>query len=297
MGWQNIFHCEKDPFCQKILKHYWPNAETIGDIKEFNAKKYRNKIDIITGGFPCQPFSTAGERKGTADDRYLWPDMLRVIREIQPAWVVGENVYGLVSWQEGLVFEQVHLDLEAEGYQVTAFVLPAAGINAPHQRYRVWIIAHNPGVAAKRKQEADPNAEGLRWRGTRICGKAQKGPDTRGNRKPNGLYKAQLAETDPNANGEGLEGRPKFGRVETGRQKTFQQFIRLYKRGQWRNWPGQSPLCGGDDGLPTGLDGITLSKWKAQSIKMFGNAIVPQMAVCIFESINTYEQSPPPEAA
>ena len=140
-GWVNVFHCEYNPFCQSILKHYWPNAASFKDIREFNAKHFYEKIDIITGGFPCQPFSTSGKRKGTNDDRYLWPEMLRIIRECQPNWVIGENVYGLVSWNGGMVFDQVHTDLEREGYEVRAFVLPAAGVNAPHRRYRVWFIA------------------------------------------------------------------------------------------------------------------------------------------------------------
>ena len=142
MGWENIFHCEIDPFCQKILKHYWPLAISVSDIKQFDATPFKGKIDILTGGFPCQPFSAAGKRRGTEDNRYLWPDMLRVIREIRPRYVVAENVYGLLNWSEGLVFEQVHTDLEAEGYEVQAFILPACGVNAPHRRYRIWFVAH-----------------------------------------------------------------------------------------------------------------------------------------------------------
>lgn len=98
MGWKNIFHCEKDMFCQTILQHYWPDAATYEDIGDFDATPYKGRIDIITGGFPCQPFSAAGKRAGTADDRYLWPAMYRVIREVKPRWVVCENVYGLLNW-------------------------------------------------------------------------------------------------------------------------------------------------------------------------------------------------------
>lgn len=102
------------------------------------------KIDILTGGFPCQPFSHAGQRRGTADDRYLWPEMLRVIRLTRPTWIIGENVGGFVTWNEGMVLEQVCLELENEGYEVQPFIIPAAAVNAPHRRDRVWIIGNAP---------------------------------------------------------------------------------------------------------------------------------------------------------
>ena len=142
VGWENSFHTEIDPFCRIILKHHFPNATTYTEIRNTDFTPWRNRIDVLSGGFPCPPFSQAGKRKGTADDRYLWPEMFRAIREIQPRWVVAENVLGIVNWNGGLVFEQVHLDLEAAGYSVQTFVLPACGINAPHQRYRTWFVAH-----------------------------------------------------------------------------------------------------------------------------------------------------------
>lgn len=142
MGWENVAHCEINEFCLKILNYYWPNAKTHRDIKTTDFSIYRGQIDIVTGGFPCQPFSVAGEQKGTEDERHLWPEMLRAIREIQPRWIVGENVLGLVNWNGGMVFEQVQADLEAAGYEVFAYVLPACGIDAPHERYRTWFVAH-----------------------------------------------------------------------------------------------------------------------------------------------------------
>lgn len=102
-----------------------------------------NAIDLLTGGFPCQPFSQAGRRKGTDDNRYLWPEMFRVIREFQPTWIIAENVRGLLTWNEGLVFEQVCTDLESENYEVQPFIIPACSVNAPHRRDRVWFVAHN----------------------------------------------------------------------------------------------------------------------------------------------------------
>lgn len=142
-GWDNAFNCEIDTLCRKVLKYHFPNAAQYEDIKTTDFTVWRGKIDVLTGGFPCQPFSTAGKREGTADNRYLWPEMLRAIREIRPKWVVGENVLGIISWNGGMVFEQVHADLEAEGFEVQSFVLPACGVGAPHQRYRTWIVAYN----------------------------------------------------------------------------------------------------------------------------------------------------------
>lgn len=104
-GWTNAFNCEIDPFCRKVLKYHFPNAEQYEDIRATDFTVWKDRIDVLTGGFPCQPFSLAGKRRGTEDDRYLWPAMLDVIRTVRPRWVVGENVYGIVNWSEGLVFE------------------------------------------------------------------------------------------------------------------------------------------------------------------------------------------------
>lgn len=160
VGWQNLFNCEIDPFCQTVLKHHFPDAEQFTDIRTADFARYKGRIDVFTGGFPCQPFSTAGKQKGTEDDRYLWPEMLGVIRVVRPRWVVGENVYGIVSWSDGLVFEHVCADLEAEGYEVQPYVLPACGVGAPHQRYRTWFVAHRADAGIEdvreRKDEIFP---------------------------------------------------------------------------------------------------------------------------------------------
>lgn len=145
MGWENIFHCEWNEFGQKVLKYYWPNAISYGDITKTDFTIHRGKIDILTGGFPCQPYSHAGKRLGKEDYRHLWPEMLRAIQEIKPKYVVGENVAGLLSWNGGLVFNEVQVDLENEGYEVQPVILPACGVNAPHRRDRVWFIAYSSG--------------------------------------------------------------------------------------------------------------------------------------------------------
>jgi len=142
MGWNNKFHCDINPFSRKLCSFYWPEAESYDNIKTTDFRIWRGKIDILSGGFPCQPFSTAGKRMGKEDERHLWPEFFRAIREIKPRYVVGENVRGFLNWSDGLVLEEVYADLESEGYEVQTFVLPAVGINAPHRRDRVYIIAH-----------------------------------------------------------------------------------------------------------------------------------------------------------
>ena len=143
MGWETIAWCEWNQFCQKVLNYHFPKAKQHGDITTTDFSIYRGQCDIVTGGFPCQPYSLAGKRLGKEDERHLWPHMLRAIREIKPYWVVGENVPGLINWNGGVVFNEVQTDLENEGYEVIPFVLPACGVDAPHKRDRVWFIAYS----------------------------------------------------------------------------------------------------------------------------------------------------------
>ncbi len=249
-GFTNLFNCEWEEFPRKVLKHHFPNAEQFGDIKQFNATAYSGRLDILSGGFPCQPFSVAGKRKGSEDERHLFPEMLRVIGECQPRWVVGENVRGLVNWSDGLVFETCCADLEALGYSVQSFVIPACATGAPHRRDRVWIVAHNHNGNGN---ASDTDNKGL-----------QRSKERRGS-----------------------------GGSREKRNKQFTGRIRT----EWEDFPTQPPVCGGDDGLPKELDGITFSKWRRESIKAYGNAIVPQVAYRIFEAIQEYEKrkkSPPP---
>lgn len=154
-GWTNAFNCEIDPFCRKVLKYHFPNAEQYEDIRTTDFTVWKDRIDVLTGGFPCQPFSLAGKRRGTEDDRYLWPAMLDVIRTVRPRWVVGENVYGIVNWSEGMVFEQVCADLEAAGYEVQPYIIPACGVGAPHRRDRCWFVAHRTDAGAEAMRERE----------------------------------------------------------------------------------------------------------------------------------------------
>jgi DNA (cytosine-5)-methyltransferase 1 len=228
MGWENLFHCEWNPFGQQVLKHHFPNSISYNDITKTDFSIHRGQVDILTGGFPCQPYSSAGKRLGTEDERHLWPEMLRTIQEVQPRWVVGENVLGLTNWNGGLVFNEVQVELEAKGYEVQAFILPACAKNAPHRRDRVWFVAYSNKVGFSTKM----------------------------------------------ANGK--LGR-KFG------------FTKCDKSNVWDTFSIKSAICGKDDGLPTQLDSITISKYRKESLMAYGNAIVPQVAYEIFKAIEKFE--------
>jgi DNA (cytosine-5)-methyltransferase 1 len=342
MGWKNVFHCEYDPFCQKVLKHHFPNSKLYKDVRKFDATNYLGRVDILTGGFPCQPFSNAGLRKGTEDERHLWPSMLRIIREVSPKYVVGENVRGLLNWSGGLVFEEVCADLEAEGYEVTPYLLPACGKNAPHRRDRIWFIAN----ATKRNDGRNTRSVPSKEEEERICerneipkpiesGEVWNAPDT----DSGGLE----GTTQKRRDGFNVEWEGEFGdapdtellRLEHGTnpeevgggqgemEKEWGEFTQpteadgesrttsdttcVRQRGKgyrvresklfnengkvrnWENFPTQPPICGRDDGLPRKLDGITFPKWRKESIKAYGNAIVPQVAHEIFKAIQKME--------
>lgn len=150
MGWNNIFQVEINKFCQKVLNKNFPETKKYFDIKEFNGNEYKGTIDVISGGFPCQPFSVAGQQKGKDDDRYLWEEMLRVVGEIKPSYVVCENVTGII----GMALDTVLSDLEAQGYTTETFIIPACAVNAPHRRNRVWVIAYSKKQRLEGEQPA-----------------------------------------------------------------------------------------------------------------------------------------------
>lgn len=254
-GWSNTFQVEIDPWCQRILSKNFPHVQRHTDIRTFDPTPYRHTIDIISGGFPCQPYSQAGQRKGKEDPRHLWPEMLRVIRTIQPRWVVGENVRGLATWSRGLVFEEVHTDLESAGYTVQAFILPAASVNAPHERQRIWFIAHaNDTTCARFK----PNSRKIL---------PQKTPER--------FNLGNTQQTPPH---------PDHQRFPKQQPSTFPNQPRRTGRHNvdiWDEWTTEPPVCRMDDGIPHRVD----------RIRGLGNAIVPQLAWRIFDTINQYENS------
>jgi DNA (cytosine-5)-methyltransferase 1 len=306
MGWENIFHCEWNAFGQKVLKHYWPNAISYEDITSTDFTIHRGGIDILTGGFPCQPYSSAGKRLGKEDDRHLWPQMLRAIREIQPIYVVGENVRGLTNWNGGMVFDEVQADLEAEGYEVLPFLLPACAVNAPHRRDRIWFVANaiNSRHSSKRgKISKEDEIQGInrekmesrKFNRTSVSWNAS-------NTNSNGLNECD-SNNEINAS-EGMlnslcdinqsNGNGDFADTENIRRKDAleneelegRRFGKSYKRNAWDSFPSISPVCNGDDGLSDRLDSITFPKWRNESIKAGGNAIVPQVAYQIFKSLS-----------
>ena len=147
IGFKTVAFCEMDKYCKLVLQKHWKGVKIYNDVREITKARFETDgiefPEVITGGFPCQPFSVAGKRQGTSDDRHLWPEMFRIIKEFKPRWVIGENVKGLINLENGMVFETVCTDLEGEGYEVRAFNIPAAGVGAPHRRERIWIVANS----------------------------------------------------------------------------------------------------------------------------------------------------------
>jgi len=356
MGWENVFHCEWNEFGKRVLSHYWPKAISYHDITKTDFTIHRGGIDILTGGFPCQPYSMAGKRKGKADERHLWPEMLRAIREIQPRWVVGENVLGLVNWDGGLVFEEVQADLESQGYEVQPYVLPACAVNAPHRRDRVWFVAYSKLRSAGQDGNSDkapgggdtsihPQGQGGDGKAifdSGLCGLqgAATDADSNGQHRSNSEHEkhssqrgfdAQRNIEPGNDNGaatdsehSGGKRRQGFGGIQpetVGQPKQADSLSAFGENGttpnahepgrteqyrtsepgrtghasghggsDWHDFPTQSPVCSRNDGFSAQLDGITFPKWRNESIKAAGNAIVPQVAYQIFKAIEAYEQ-------
>lgn len=293
MGWTNAFHCEINPFARKVLEYHFPNSISYADITTTDFTPHRGHIDILTGGFPCQPFSVAGKRGGATDDRYLWPSMLRAIREIQPTWIVGENVAGLLSMvQPGEeinvghsehLFEENYLvrreqeftlhaildNLEQAGYAVQTFVIPACAVGAPHRRDRVWIIAHTKRTG-RNEVFQEIQSEVADGQGINSLSSKRPSSHTKGSRSSGKCIKRQRQEK-PN----GRDCR-----------KNIPDFS---------NFPTQSPICSRNDGLSDRLDTSTISfpKWREESVKAYGNAWVPQVAYEIFKAIQQVEDYEP----
>jgi len=366
MGWENVFHCEWNPFGQKVLNYYWPNSITYNDITKTDFTIHRGGIDIITGGFPCQPYSSAGKRLGKEDERHLWPEMLRAIREIQPTWVVGENVRGLTNWNGGLVFDEVQADLEAQGYEVTPFLLPACGVNAPHRRDRIWFVAfknsNKNGWGSKLRQSepseweqwdigsgdneriqtynaktwnaSDSNLYGCNEcncnnevntsqgrinafgnidksngngdasdsyisskKSSRTCGgincnwsdkNVEQKQWSKSTEQYIGCDNVSIDASDSNS----TNNKTRTQREILGQQnrKKTNGHSNVERTNKWKNFPTVSPICDGDDGISDRLDSITFPKWRNESIKAGGNAIVPQVVYQIFKAIEQYNQ-------
>lgn len=320
MGWRNAFHCEIDGFCSRVLQYHFPDAEHYTDIRTTDFTEWRARVDILTGGFPCQPFSLAGRRQGTEDDRYLWPEMLRAVQEIRPAWIVGENVAGILTMvqpseetvveREATIFGEDHeetelrqryvveivcSDLEREGYSVQPLVIPACAVGAPHRRDRVWFVAYRADAGAETMQcgredgvHADgiaSDTDGFGQRGRTCqqeCVRQCEGASDNSDDGKNGVAVTYSGSTR----------REEFYAASEQREPERQSDDNVCKERivpDWSRFPTQSPVCRRDDGIPARLDGITFPRWRAESIKAYGNAVVPQVVYEIFRAIETAE--------
>ena len=346
MGWHNLFHCEIQSFPRKVLSYWFPNSVSYEDIKTTDFTEWGGKVDVLTGGFPCQPFSLAGRRKGADDNRYLWPQMLRAIRQIKPTWIVGENVAGIKTMVESSqvtkmgrtddLFEENYIyreesrftidricqDLESAGYSVQPIVIPACAVGAPHRRDRVWIIARRLPTTSDNTDISDAlrRPQGLQgsssekrlseWNVLRQPGITSDvlGHSTHSNRNRQRkrtckqkhvarscrtsnlgsrckIRKTRLSTNTqrigwtPQHNDDGVSSQSQQGKCQSGRADCSQ--------GWWRNFPTQSPICRGNDGIPFDVDRLTISfaRWRQESIKAYGNAWVPQVAYEIFRAI------------
>lgn len=359
MGWENLFHCEINEWCQKVLRFHFPKSIQYDDITRTDFTPWRGKVDVLTGGFPCQPFSTAGKRRGAEDDRYLWPEMLRAIREIRPAWVIGENVAGITSMvqpgsevtvesqaslfetsdketllEQEYVIETVCRDLEREGYSVQPILIPACGVGAPHRRDRVWFIAsYRPdtrieGLRQERKNEIHGRESTSHSNGTRFQAKGSEqqttgitggglqkdATDTYGEklqkwlknngreieeeniaRLDNGVEQSCCIKAFADSDNERLSTIGITDRVSSEEREKKRRCLMQYTSNdwpalsaeRWKDFPTQPPVRGRDDGLPFDVDylAIPFTKWRQESIKAYGNAIVPQVAFEIFKAI------------
>ena len=219
-GFETVAFCEVDQYCQKVLAKHWPQVPIYSDIKKLTRQGLESdgisQPDIITGGFPCQPFSVAGKQRGQDDNRHLWPEMLRLISELHPAWVVGENVPGFVR----LALDGCLSDLENQGYSVQSFIIPACAVDATHRRDRVWIIAH----ANSQREPVSP--------------------------------KYEQPVVDAHFDGQGLQGGPKARNFSPKPEKTRQQFTRQNLSPGRVDRPTQPPILRATNGIPHRMDRI-----------------------------------------
>ena len=257
-GWDTVGFSEVEPFCCKLLQKRFPNIKNYGDIRKIS-KQDCPQVDIITGGYPCQPFSVAGQRKGAADDRHLWPAMFRLVQELNPTWVIGENVAGHVS----MGLDQVISDLEAEGYTTRAFIIPAAAVDAPHRRDRVWVVANRQGKQGN------------------VCNTS---PSEQEQGEP-GRSSCENIVANSNLRSEGEsrheqhKARPEVCDTEEQRPETWNRLRDGCESWRPEAWPAEPSVGRVVNGLPRRLD----------RLRGLGNAIVPQVAYKIFQGINETE--------
>lgn len=257
---ETIQFVEKDEFCQKVLMKNFPNVPIHDDIKTFNFYK---DVDVLTGGFPCQPFSVAGKKKGFSDERYLWPDMLRIIRQCKPRYIVAENVPGIIP-----MLDPILEDLEKEGYQWTAYLIPASHIGAPHKRERLWIVANRN---SERCDERFDNRKeryiqfDWQWHLQKIQSEwPQFKPESWTTFNAQNWLEFTSYTNDVECNKGTTNNESQSERPE--RSQFTAETLTYHSAFNWKK--DQPPIPGVDDGLPNGVD----------RNKSLGNAIVPQIA-------------------
>jgi DNA (cytosine-5)-methyltransferase 1 len=302
-GYRTVGFCDNEPYAQAVLKKHWPKVPCHKDIREVRGELYAG-VTLLTGGFPCQPFSVAGKQRGKDDNRYLWPEMCRVIREARPAWLIGENVAGIVN----LALDTVCADLEAEGYEVEPIIIPACAVDAPHRRDRVWIIARNLADAVcVSERSAHGSKEWGCVRGRKdedISQRNEMGSNSSDSRENVAdSDRGQLSQREPegqsvqvsgeggervgdvaNSQRTGLEG---HGRVEgndkEGREEQGRHFGESGGGGwQPRQWLPEPNVGRVAHGVPN----------RVAKLRGLGNAIVPQVAAEIIRNINIIMEQP-----
>lgn len=356
MGWENVFQAEMDPFCLQVLQHHFPECKRFTDVKTLKGGQYYGTVDIISAGFPCQPFSLAGRRKGQSDDRFLWPEAYRIITEIRPRWIVLENVAGLLSILDpehlsemeikaaelfsadfgredpvatvtiqrriiGTIIGQIKeagyiLPCLADGTPVI-LCIPACATGAPHRRDRIWIVAYadDGGSHGAQNRQSHPAGDNRDSAGTQTAFQSQgcggsatsttpadpdhqsRAPQTGAWGKISGQKWEQRLWFESGTDGPSgsatnpdSDQRLQGGLYEAGSQTAERLFGALHTwdcRDPWRDFPAESPICRRNDGLPEGMAGISFSKWRRECIRGFGNAIIPQLALAIFEAIGS----------
>ena len=279
-GFKTVGQCEWKPFQTKVLEKHWPDVPRWKDIRTLSKEDFYERtglhtVNIISGGFPCQPFSVAGNRKGEDDDRYLWPEMLRVISELKPTWVFGENVPGIID----MALDKVLSDLEDQGYEVQPFIIPAAGVGAPHRRKRVFILGYSKhnGQPAKQELRSDEAASDKRRpeesEQTRESKRTDRSADVSGLRGSESGIKYDVAYTDS----ERMDRCENSGSVGSFR-KDRNEYSGGCREGA-RAWAVEPELGRVANGVPDRVDRLT----------GLGNAVVPQQAYPIFKYIAEIE--------
>jgi DNA (cytosine-5)-methyltransferase 1 len=287
-GYETVAFCEYDEHAQKVLRKHWPDTEIIGDIRELanDADRFRGMVDIITGGYPCQPFSTAGQRRGDQDDRHLWPEMLRVIKAVRPRWVIGENVAGHIS----MGLDTVLSDLEAAGYASRCYVIPAVAADAPHRRDRCWIVAHSDDAGQPADRRSGQGKGDKARHNARRCGQAL--ADAGCQRSGAEISRSGGQSIDGAAQGQRTEARNRFADCsETvahadcvgGEDKHGHQTDRQEQQFNGAYWWKPEPELGR---VANGIPG------RVHRLKQLGNSIVPQVAARILHAIKEADDAP-----